>query len=403
MFRTVRYFYEQNQTYYYLDEATGEFGSVLANQKDPSYNYFHLFKDDEPSNEGLLAFKEKFRKCANELNKKGGIVYNKYYNHYSATELTFKRYSPKAFSAEFPQVNFNEFEFIEKCYNGGIIYFDEQYKDKPTASFGYDYSSFYPNILNSEEMMIPRSTGTKMKLTNLDFENLKFGIYNVKITCANPEFRKLFCFSRKHYYTHYSIAFANKYKTLFDVNIELIVSQEFNAIIYEDLVPSKVIFGNWFDKLYNQLKPKCKGNFLLKRLLSSIWGSLTKMEKWYLAEEHVLSELEEGEYVLINERHRLENGEIITHYEAIRKSKPYKYHFGRIKPFLLSLSRNTIGELIINAGVIDNVLRVHTDGLVLNKPYEFENLGISYYPMPEEKTTGLIDWKNVNCYHRIPE
>lgn len=102
---------------------------MLAKNKDNKYNYFHLFEDDEPSSEGRLAFQKKFHTCADELHKKGGIVYRKYYNHHSATELTFKRYSPNAFSSDFENVSFDEFEFAEKCYNGGIIYFDEKHKN----------------------------------------------------------------------------------------------------------------------------------------------------------------------------------------------------------------------------------------------------------------------------------
>jgi hypothetical protein len=432
MSRPTRYFYEKNNTYYYLDENAGQFGEVLAKNKDNKYSYFHLFKDDEPSNEGLLAFKEKFSKCADELYKQGGILYKKYFNHYSATELTFKRYSPNAFSTNFEDVSYDEFEFIEKCFNGGIIYFNEKLKDKSVQSFGYDYSSFYPNILNSTNLLIPEKQGKRVKLKELDFENLKYGIYHMKVTCQNKDFCKIFCFSKKHYYTHYSLEFAYKYRNVFGVKMMLIVGDniEYNALIYDDddgLVESNSIFGNWFNKLYIQLKPKCKGNFLLKRLLSSLWGSLTKMEKCYLNEEQALSPEEEGQYVLLNETHRFENGEIITRYEAIKKAKPYKYHYGRLKPFLLAVSRNIIGELIMSAEIIDKVVRIHTDGIVLNEPYDFTKLsgnsvprtptapkgeavgfmsgiaGLQYYPIPEDKTTGLIKWNNVNSYRHIHE
>ncbi len=112
-----------------------------------------------------------------------------------------------------------------------------------------------------------------------------------------------------------------------------------------------------------------------------------------------------GEYELINETNMLINGEIITRYETIKMSKPYRYHFGRLKPFLLAFSRNTVGNLIMECNIIENVFRVHTDGiiLVMDDEYDFSKLGLQYYPIPEAKTSGTRTWENVNksnlCYY----
>jgi hypothetical protein len=185
--------------------------------------------------------------------------------------------------------------------------------------------------------------------------------------------------------------------------MELITKDcKYNALIYDcDLFESSSIFGNWFNKLFKELKPKCKNNLLLKRLMSSLWGSLTKMKKCYFNEDEFSSNDGEGEYELINEKHQLLNGEILTRYECVKRENPYKYHFGRIKPFLLSLSRNIIGELLINTETIDKVIRIHTDGIVLEEAFNFEECNQNYYPIPENKTTGTFKWINVNCYSRI--
>ena len=47
------------------------------------------------------------------------------------------------------------------------------------------------------------------------------------------------------------------------------------------------------------------------------------------------------------------------------------------------------------------MIRVHnTDGITLNKPFEFGKIGLEYYPIPEDKTTGLINWHNAqNGFH----
>jgi hypothetical protein len=402
MSRPARFYYEENGYYYYYDEETCEFARHLAKCKDNTYSYFHLFKDDEQTNTGLLAFRDKFNLCAKEIYEKGGILYKKYYNHYSATELTFKRYSPNAYNG-FEDVTFDEYLFIESCHNGGIICLDHQSKDVPIWCHGYDYSSFYPNMLNSKDLLIPRCQGKKVKLEKLDYKNLTFGIYKVKITCNDANFCKIFSFSKKNTYTHYDVQFANKYKTNFNIKIELITDTEYNALIYDgELVPAYTIFGNWFDNLF-ALKKKCPKNFLLKRLLSSLWGSLTKMEKRYFTEEQMSENLEIGEYELINETNTLINGEIVTRYETIKISKPYKYHFGRLKPFLLAFSRNTVGNLIMQCNIIEHVVRVQTDGIVLDDEYDFSQIGLNYYPIPEAKTSGTRIWENVNksnlCYY----
>ena len=47
--------------------------------------------------------------------------------------------------------------------------------------------------------------------------------------------------------------------------------------------------------------------------------------------------------------------------------------------------------------LLANLVRINTDGIVLNKEFDF-SVGIPYYPKPEDKTTGLIKWNNVNNY-----
>eukprot|EP00981_Chlorochromonas_danica_P014915 scaffold9409_cov333-Ochromonas_danica.AAC.1 len=49
-----------------------------------------------------------------------------------------------------------------------------------------------------------------------------------------------------------------------------------------------------------------------------------------------------------------------------------------------------------------NVIRVQTDGIVLNEKVDFAMLeGLKYYPKPENKTTGLIKFYNLNSYYHI--
>jgi hypothetical protein len=181
---------------------------------------------------------------------------------------------------------------------------------------------------------------------------------------------------------------------------------EFNAIIYDkdDLVSCHSLFNDWFHN-FMKIKPLCKGNILFKHLVSSLWGSLCKLEMVYKTVDELMdmdvSMDNSSEYKLINETH-FENGYI--RFELIKTEKPYKYNLARLKPFVLALSRNVVGDFIMDNNLMNNIIRIHTDGIVLNEEIDFtdplSNVP-NYYPKPEEKTTGNIKWVNVNKYEKL--
>ena len=77
--------------------------------------------------------------------------------------------------------------------------------------------------------------------------------------------------------------------------------------------------------------------------------------------------------------------------------EPYKFNL-RLKPFVTCTGRIKIADTMIKAG-IDNVFRVHSDGIVLYKPFNFNDLTI----WNEDKTTGDIHWLNNNDYMNIKD
>ncbi len=79
----------------------------------------------------------------------------------------------------FESVNEDEFYIFERCLNSGLICLNLNYKNIPTDCFGYDFSRYYTNLLL--DLKIPMSVGKKRKIENLEFDNLDFGIYRVKI------------------------------------------------------------------------------------------------------------------------------------------------------------------------------------------------------------------------------
>ena len=72
------------------------------------------------------------------------------------------------------------------------------------------------------------------------------------------------------------------------------------------------------------------------------------------------------------------------------------YNLARIKPFLTGFGRLKILKLLHNNDLVKNVVRIHTDGITLNKNVDFSKLGLpyNYYPSQEDKTTGLMLFKN---------
>ena len=56
------------------------------------------------------------------------------------------------------------------------------------------------------------SRGKKTKINNLDFDNLDFGIYRVKIEYTNKDFTNIFNFSSENHYTSSTLYYLNKIK-----------------------------------------------------------------------------------------------------------------------------------------------------------------------------------------------
>jgi hypothetical protein len=97
--------------------------------------------------------------------------------------------------------------------------------------------------------------------------------------------------------------------------------------------------------------------------------------------------------------YKLEN----EYYQIIPTASPFRYKgLGRVKMFLTEFSRNYIFDMISSHDLEKNVIRVQTDGIVLNEKVDFAMLeGLKYYPKHENKTTGLIKFYNLNSYYHI--
>lgn len=405
--KNTRYFYNDEGKIFSISDDFNEVVEELIKSKDiENYKYFELFKGYEMDLKSLIQYKEDFNKWAKEI--RPIVDYKKYYNHDFAVRLVFESKSKNQVEElKLDDITFKEFVFFEKCPNSGLMSFDDSFKDLEIDAHGYDFSAFYPNMLL--KIKLATKQGKRKKLKSIDLENLAYGIYRVKITTDDNRFKKVFMFSKSNYYTHYSLQFAYKYKDEFKINFELIKDDDYNALIYDDekLTDTTNIFSKWFNTLQD-LKTKFPKNKLVKHLMSSLWGSLTSFKRKFFEDDAIdnldVSELfdpDMTEYKLLEEKYYDDETKphgYRTVYSLIKSENPYKYNLARLKPFLVSYCRAQVGELIMNENMLDNVVRIHTDGIVLNKPYDFTHL--NYHPKPEDKTTGKMKFKNVIFYDK---
>ena len=429
--RYLRYFYRENGKTYYMshdkDDLNCHADELFKDDGLNKYNYFELFDGYKGSKEGIIKYMKDFKESCDTL-LKDGIFYKKYYNHKSAATLTFVRFSNMKKNSisinnkkvRLENINFKESYVLEKCHNAGLCCLDEKYKDDVIKCYGYDYGAFYPHILSKSDLKIATTKPEFKKLSQDKFMKklskgkLKYGVYNVKITikeCNNKtspsQFYKKFSFSSDDWYTHIDLSYAYSQKDNFELDFKINEqTKDYNTMIYDkdDLIDSKVIFESWYDKL-KSMKDKNK-NMLIKHLMSSIWGYLCEHKKLYYNQEEFMklddedvsdtTDKHETKYKILKEKMSIDSDDNIKiNFTLIDKEEPYKYNIARMKPFLMSYCRCFVAEMIDREGILNDIIRIHTDGIVLNRKHEFKD---EYKPLKESKTTGNILWKNTNTY-----
>ena len=414
----------QNGLYTIIDSLTEEIKDNIGvkqirDTKKYPYRY-EMFKNGTATHDGLREYLKKFNSCCKELRerKQAFVDYKKYYHNNIAVNQVFFENSRHFDFTALENISMVELKWINKCPNGGIMYAKQgEYK-----SFGYDFKSFYPRILGSRtdgfSFKFPTKQGKEHKFKKLSFnKSLKFGYYRVKITSDHPDSAKLFCFSKYNVYCNYSIEFVVNHLSAFGFRLELVVDGEPNAYIYDNdcLIESHKIFNSWYFKLSSMRKDFPK-NMLLKDLMSSLSGHLMT----YNTENLNMNDFQdEGKINIHNTCYYMTNGNIPedkeyaifeavnlddeeqSYYKILDLKNPMKYPVGRFKSFLMAFSRNiTATACLID---VENVVRIHTDGITFNKEQDFSKYTDipKDFIFPEDKTTGTINFKNVNSYFHI--
>ena len=398
----VYYILENGQMRTYNGTTLNNADKFCCRDNDDNFigNFGMNTKVYDESDEGLKQYYIDFTQWSDELKDKNYICkfdYASKKSHSYAAYHFFLKYCKESIF-KFPSIKKIESSYIEKCYNGGLMFCDPNTEFKQVYS--YDRNNFYPHVLGCEssEFYFPNSKGHEIKLTELpSIDDLLFGIYHVNMSSDNQNASKIFAFNYdENMYTHYDLKFAMTHQKQFNFKIELIYDNEPNAYIYESIIKSSDIFSKWYDVL-TRLRAKFPKNKLIKSLGSSCWGVLSAHNSITITDEKLISNAEEySNYEILKTIIHGEQGEEnyrMFHY-IFNTDKPYKYNM-RLKGWLNSYCRNRIAEFAMID--IDSVIRIHTDSVSFRKKQEVDNKLFKL----EDKTTGLIKFKNVNNYHHI--
>jgi hypothetical protein len=372
---------------------------------------FRLLLGYDNSKTDLMRFKKDFNEQCDELKSvslktKSGkyfsINFKKYFNHNDAVYHNWKKYVDNTIINMFEPIKRTEFYIMERCYNAGLITLNLDYKEKVTKCYSRDFSSYYSNLLVG--MKIPFEEGKTYKLNenDVEFGKLKYGIYRIQITYTNSKFSNVFNPSKQHHYTSTILNSIYKYKDYFGLTFKLLEPDDnynYNALIYEydQLIDGKLLFNAWLKDML-KVKAKIPKNKLIKHLLSTIGGSLTSFNNEYVED---FSDLDltrmnstvDSDYKL---RKVTDNGL----YKCVQSDNAYKHNLARFKPFLMSLGRKKMFEIIMKNNLIDNVIATHTDRITLTEDYDFSKTA-KYFPLPEAKSSGNIIFHNAIHYYKI--
>ena len=246
---------------------------------------------------------------------------------------------------------------MEKCNHGQLIC------GKKSRGFFYKYDicSQYPSLMNSGQHRFPMSEGELKTLTSDEFNKLEyyqFGIYHVKV--QDNTNKMIFRNNPDNWYTHTDLNLARKQK----YRIDLIDDDEPNFLYYskETLKSGKELFGNFIQYMFAL---KEQGHKEIKPYLNALWGALTQSNSLKVS-NHVNANKTVMSLIPVGDDINFESVDL----RVANKDNYYETKFARIKPFMLAYARQNTANIVLKN--IDSVVRVHTDGVILNKPIHKE-------------------------------
>lgn len=278
---------------------------------------------------------------------KGEIDLNQFLDIKSAS---FDLFCKMSHQSKLPaDIGQDEALWLDSAYRCGLI--DAQ-PGFYTDCYSYDKNSQYPYALKS--LTFPMSPGRFCiidKIPEGTIGNVKYGIYRCKIGITNY---KLFVGNKDNKYTHYDIMSAR----LQGFTVDLIQDGMPNALIYDDLVTGRSIFGKYVDYLFKLKSDGCK---MAKKLLNILPGAFCEKNKHKTVVRNDLN-LEKVKLLSIQP---FEETYIVEHMPL---NKIFKTNYARVGPFINAFSRYKMSELLFPHRNL--IVRIHTDGFISLKPIQ---------------------------------
>lgn len=379
--------------------------------------YYKKQKDSyDGLDEAMKEYADDFYKFSNQLKKatynpktgKSLIDYSTTYSQLAMVVRVFNYFCGRKYKCH-ESIDATEWKWMEWANSSALMHLTPEAHKKTIDSYGYDENKFYCRVLGSD-YMIPRNRGSEEKLTAI-YEKLRWGYYRVKITCDNPEFRKIFKYSEHDVYWKTQVELARKHQKEFDIDIELIVDGEPNAYLYLDrnMIKLSSVTKEWFEYLMKLNKTidedgnELKRNPLLKMLCSTAWSTMNETNTMNKTEEEIINEnIDVGDAENDHEYDIIEQviSKKKSYYVLRHNFQPYKYNI-RLKPLISAYGREIMAELAYPH--LDKLFRIHTDGIVFTEPVEFKHSEWGKTLWPEEKTTGEINWRHNGCYKKTTD
>ena len=357
--------------------------------RKPRSSGYLVIKVRDEDNRSLKEIYDEFIETANELKEKtnGKVNLFKTGSITNSSKYHFKNFMKQ--DIECDTIVGNEAKWISNATTGSLQYATRGYEGE---AIGYDVNSFYASILNSNfRIPIKKGTFERMTYDGIFKSHVTYGIYRCTIEGEITPF--LFRLNPTNIYTSIDINRAIK----LGYEVKYIIDDQPNRILYkkDDFIEAKEIFGEYIEYFYNL---KCKGVKGSKLFLTCLWGWLTAKEPMTLSNTGSYDIDDSKEITGIFPLNEDDKVRIIVN----KANKMYKHAFARFAPFLLARARELIG--LIYEDQIEDVVRVSTDGFILQNELKDANLGDQLGQLKiEKKYCNYIKITHQNLIHRKDE
>ena len=264
------------------------------------------------------------------------------------------------------EINAQESVFISGSYTGGLMWCETNYEGE---LFEYDINSMYSSAMINQYFQFPIKAGHFIKLTQEEFlklEYFKYGIYKCIVENNEDEkFNKLFRFNDLNCYAHYDLTRAKELK--FDIT--MIEDNEANVLLYnkDDLICGNKIFSKYIKYFFEMKKNKLTAESgISKLILNKLHGLLC--ERNLIFKTATKEDPVDASKIDIVKMKRSMNNNIEVKYND---NKLFKTNYARLGAFLNSFCRLSISRIAFD--YIDNIKKIHTDGIYLDVPMKIKS------------------------------